>query len=131
MNSNSDLVWLKVLDADWLGTTYDVVDAIEYAKENWIQVLNMSFWTNSDPKNSIVCEAISEAKINWIYTVVSAWNSKENIKNKVPAWCSDTIVVGSFKLSSKANSFEINQLTNAADSEVQFFVIYLLSKVVV
>lgn len=95
VNSNSSLVWLKVLDLNGIGTTYDVLDAIDYAKENNIKVLNMSFWWTWVPENNPVCEVISEAKEMWIITVVSAWNSNKDISNTIPAACPWIITVWS------------------------------------
>lgn len=95
VNSNSDLVSLKVLDIDGLGTSYDILEAIDYAKQNWIKVLNMSFGWIWDPSTSVICEAITDAKINWIYTIASAGNSNMELTNIIPASCSDTISVWS------------------------------------
>jgi hypothetical protein len=95
VNSNTDVVWLKVLDASWIGTTYDILEAIEYAKISGIKVLNMSFWWTWDASTSVVCQAITDAKANWIFTIVSAWNNNSEITNVIPASCSDSITVWS------------------------------------
>ena len=52
INSNSDLISLKVLDADWLGTSYDILESIDYAKQNEIRILNMSFGWIWNPETS-------------------------------------------------------------------------------
>jgi len=93
VNSNTDLVSLKVLDSNWIGTSYDILEAIDHAKLNNIKVLNMSFWAIWNPKTSVICEAITNAKNDWIITVVSAWNNDIDTLNTIPAWCSDSIVV--------------------------------------
>jgi subtilisin family serine protease len=93
VNSNSNIVSLKVLDKDWLWSSYDVIEAIDYAVKNNIKILTLSFWWAWDPTTSPVCEAISEAKTAWTYVVISAWNSNTDIKNVVPAWCEDAVVV--------------------------------------
>ncbi len=105
VNSNSDLVALKVLDANGLGTNYDVLEAIDYAKTNNIKVINISFWWFWDPSTSAVCQAITDAKNNWIYTIVSAWNGNTNISNVVPAWCADAITVWAVNKLDKKSSF--------------------------
>lgn len=38
-----DLISLKVLGSDGIGTTYDVLEALAYAREHHIPVVNMSF----------------------------------------------------------------------------------------
>ncbi len=43
VNANAGFVSLKVLDTDGLGTSYDVIRAIDSAVENGIKVLNLSF----------------------------------------------------------------------------------------
>ncbi len=91
--TNSNLVWLKVLDANGLGTSYDVLEAIDYAKTNNIKIINISFGWFWDPATSPVCQAITDAKNAWIYTVVSAWNTNQDVSNIIPAWCNDAIVV--------------------------------------
>lgn len=96
VDSNSDLVSLKVLDQDGMGTTYDVLDAIAYAKENSIKVLNLSFGGTGEPANNPVCAAITDAKNSGIVTVVSAGNSNQDASNTIPAACSDAITVGAF-----------------------------------
>ncbi|MDD2870414.1 MAG: S8 family serine peptidase [Candidatus Gracilibacteria bacterium] len=53
--TNSELIGLKVLDANGLGTTYDILEAIDYAKTNNIKVLNMSFGGIGDASTSTVC----------------------------------------------------------------------------
>ena len=105
VNSNSDLVWLKVLDASWIGTSYDILEAIEYAKLNNIKVLNMSFGWAWDASTSAVCAAIADAKLNGIFTVVSAGNNNTEITNLIPASCSDSITIWSINTLNEKASF--------------------------
>ncbi len=104
VNSNSDLVGLKVLDVDWLGTSYDILEAIDYAKVNWIKVINMSFGWIGSVENNPICDAITDAKANWIYIVTSAGNNNTSIDNMIPASCSDVITIWAIdNLSEKAS----------------------------
>jgi RHS repeat-associated protein len=105
VNSNSDLVSLKVLDNNWLWTSYDVLEAIDYTINNNIKVINISFWWAWDPSTSEVCKAITDAKNAWVITVVSAWNTNSDVSNIIPAWCSDAIVVWSTDQNNNKSSY--------------------------
>ncbi len=104
-DSNSDLVSLKVLDANGIGTTYDVLDAIAYAKENGIKVLNLSFGGTGSPVDNPVCAAITDAKSAGIVTVVAAGNANADAANTIPAACPDAITVGAFAQDGTKASF--------------------------
>ncbi len=105
VNANASIVSLKVLDANGYGTTYDILDAIDYAKDNSIKVLNMSFgWPGTAAWNPI-CSAISDAKANGITTVVAAGNSHTENANLIPAICSDAITVWASTASDARASF--------------------------
>lgn len=93
VDSNVSLVALKVLSRDWYGSSYAIVDAINYASANWIKVINMSLWGSGTPTNDIICNAITNAKAKWTISVVAAWNENSDVSTKVPAWCSDAITV--------------------------------------
>lgn len=93
VNSNASIVPLKVIDASWYGSSYAIVDAINYAANKWIKVLNMSIWWTGTPSNDIICNAISSAKLKWTISVVAAGNENTDVSTKVPAGCSDAITV--------------------------------------
>jgi subtilisin len=93
VNSNTSLVPLKVLSADWYGSSYGIVDAINYAANNWIKVVNLSLGWDGAPSNDIICNAITNAKSKWTISVVAAWNENADVSAKVPAGCSDAITV--------------------------------------
>lgn len=93
VNSNASLIPLKVLDASWYGSSYAIVDAINYAANNQIKVLNLSLGWNGNPLNDIMCNAITNAKAKWVITIVAAWNENADVSAKVPAWCKDAITV--------------------------------------
>ncbi len=93
VNSNVSLVPLKILDANWYTTNYALADAINYAADNNIKVINMSLWWDWNPTNDIICSAITNAKLKWTISIVAAWNENANVNAKVPAWCSDAITV--------------------------------------
>jgi subtilisin family serine protease len=82
------------LNQNGIGTTYDVLKAIAYAKASHIPVLNISFGGTGSPVGNPVCEAITDAKNNGIITVVSAGNANADATNTIPAACPDAITVG-------------------------------------
>lgn len=102
---SANLVSLKVLDANGVGTTYDVLEAIAYAKANHIPVLNVSFGGTGNPVGNPVCEAITDAKNNGIITVVSAGNANQDTANTIPAACPDAVTVGAIDQSGAKASF--------------------------
>ena len=105
VDPNADLVGLKVLDRNGLGTTYDVLEAIAYAKEHHISVINMSFGMGGNPTSNPVCEAITDAKNAGTVTVVSAGNSNQDASNTIPAACPDVIAVGAITQNGTRASF--------------------------
>ena len=94
VNSQSKVASLKVLDTDGLGTSYDVLDAINHAVENDIKVINMSFGTPGNPEWNAVCEAISYARENGVFTIAAAGNNGNENQSMIPASCGDAISVG-------------------------------------
>ena len=93
VNSNVDLVWLKVLNAEGWGSSYDIWEAIRYAADNWIEVINMSLWGAWNPSDNYMCDSIDYALSKWTISIVSAWNSTTKISKYVPAWCANAITV--------------------------------------
>ncbi len=93
VNSNSSLVWLKVLDNNWWGSSYNIWEAIRYAADNWIKVINMSLGGRWTPSTSYLCSSIDYAFSKWTISVVAAWNSNANVSKFVPAWCPNAITV--------------------------------------
>lgn len=61
-DSNVSLVALKVLDATGAGSSYDIAEAINYAANNGIPVINLSLGGNGTPSNDMMCSAITSAR---------------------------------------------------------------------
>ena len=93
VNSNVDLVWLKVLWADGSGSSYDIWNAIRYAADNWVKVVNLSLGGRWNPSSSYICSSIDYALSKWTITVVAAWNNNADTSKYVPAWCRNAITV--------------------------------------
>lgn len=94
VDSNAKIVPLRVLDADGVGTTYDLADAIDYAVSKGIRVVNVSLGGYGDPATDPVCQAVSAAKTAGTVVIAAAGNSNSDVSNVVPAGCADVIAVG-------------------------------------
>lgn len=105
VNSNAYLIPLKVLDKSWAWSSYSIVDAINYAANNGIKVINLSLGWNGNPLNDVMCNAITQAKAKWVITIVAAGNENADVNAKVPAWCSDAITVWAVDSNLKKASF--------------------------
>jgi len=105
VDPNADLVSLKVLDQNGMGTNYDVLEAISYAVDHHIPVINMSFGETGSPIDNPICNAITNAKNAGTITVVSAGNSNQDASNTIPASCPDAITVGAINPDSTKASF--------------------------
>lgn len=93
MDSNVSLVPLKVLSAQGYGSSYAVIDALNYAANNGIRVVNMSIGGNGTPSTDSICQTISYAKSKGVLAVVAAGNENADVSTKVPAGCSDALTV--------------------------------------
>ena len=93
VNSNVELVPLKTCGTNWCPTNH-IVAAVNYAVENWIDVVNLSLWWPwSASSGTFWCSAVQHAYENWVVVVASAGNENANVKNYVPAWCEHAISV--------------------------------------
>ena len=105
VNSNVTLVPLKVLDANGYGSSYAIVDAINYGANLWVKVLNLSLGGSGNPANDIICGAITAAKNKGTITIVAAGNENIDVSTTVPAGCADAITVGAVDSNVKKASF--------------------------
>lgn len=94
MNSKASLVPLKVLSANGYGSSYDIVDAINYAANNGISVVNLSLGGNGNPATDMLCTAITNARTKGTLSVVAAGNENSDVSGKVPAGCKNALTVG-------------------------------------
>ena len=76
---------LKVLSANGYGSSYAIVDAINYAGNNGIRVVNMSLGGDGNPSGNIICNAITAAKSKGTISIVAAGNENADVSVKVPA----------------------------------------------
>lgn len=104
-NSNASIVPMKVLSAQGYGSSYAVIDAINYAANNGIKVINMSLGGSGDPTNDSICRSISYAKSKGVLSVVAAGNENSDVSRKVPAGCADALTVSAVDSTLKKASF--------------------------
>jgi thermitase len=105
VNPYVELVPLKICNAQWFCPTYAVTQALAYAKENNIDILNMSLWAPSDPIDNPICDGIESATHQWIIVIAAAWNSNVDTSTFVPWWCADTITVSAIDQNNQRASF--------------------------
>lgn len=84
---------LKVLDASGAGSSYDIAEAVNYAANNGIPVINLSLGGNGTPSNDMMCNAITAARAKGTIAVVAAGNENADVSRKVPAGCKDAVTV--------------------------------------
>lgn len=104
-NSSASIVPMKVLSAQGYGSSYAVIDAINYAANNGVKVINMSLGGSGDPANDSICRSISYAKSKGVISVVAAGNENADVSKKVPAGCADALTVSAVDSALKKASF--------------------------
>jgi len=92
---------VKVLDKDGMGSYSQVIEAIDWAIENGMNVVNMSFG-GSQPSQALD-QAMNNACDRGILLVTAAGNAGEGVQ--YPARYSSVIAVGAVDLSNKLASF--------------------------
>ena len=75
VNPYAKIVSLKVWNSETL-TSYDEIRAIKFATDNWIKIINASFW--SEFSSDIEKEAIEEFWESWGLFIAAAWNWDSN-----------------------------------------------------
>lgn len=97
--------WLyavKILDASGAGSLSLIIDALDWAVQNGIQVVNMSlgasdFWCVLGLCGfGSECSAISNATAAGVVVVVAAGNASAEALGQTPANCQDSVTVSAF-----------------------------------
>lgn len=105
VNSNVGIVPIKVLDASWWGSSYEIYDGIIYAMSRWVNVINLSVAWQAPATDNIVCDILNQAWQKWIISVVAAWNSNMDANEFFPANCPNVITVWSVDSTSSRSDF--------------------------
>lgn len=85
VDSHAKVVALKVLDADGVGTSYDLADAVAYAVSKGVKIVNVSLGGYGNPATDPLCQAVSAAKAAGTVVVAAAGNANSDVSNVVPA----------------------------------------------
>lgn len=105
VNPHVNLVALKICSETGYCPTYAVIKALEYAKNNNIDIINMSLWGRSNPVDHPICDAIADYTNNEGIVVSAAWNSNIDTSNFVPGWCLQSITVWAYDRNFSKASF--------------------------
>lgn len=72
--NNVKLMPLRVFDTDLLATEQSILDAMNYAIDNWANIINLSLWFSQFEYSDKFDEVIKKAYDNWVVVVIAAWN---------------------------------------------------------
>lgn len=96
-DGKATIVSLKAINDDGRGLLTDVYQAVRWAIDNNVDVINMSICAYDDGNQEIFKEIIKEAISKGITVVASAGNYNSNVKSYVPANIDGVITVGAYK----------------------------------
>lgn len=105
INPAIELVPLKICTKTGYCPSYAISNAIRYAADHGIEVLNMSLWGAWTLVNNPTCAAISYATEHLSIVVAAAGNANTNAVWFIPAACPQTITVGAVDSTLKRASF--------------------------
>ena len=93
VNPYVELVPLKICTSRGFCPSYAVLRALDYAKKQKIDILNMSLWGRWNPNDHAICWAISSVVDAGGIVVAASGNSNIDTKRFVPGWCPKAITV--------------------------------------
>lgn len=105
INPNVELVPLKICDAWGYCSSVAILNAIAYAKQNNVKILNMSLWGRISPVGNATCEAIEDFVGNGWIVVAAAGNSNTDTSTFVPWGCPYAITVAAIDEQNNRASF--------------------------
>lgn len=94
VNPAVKLVPLKICTKTGYCPSYAITNALKYAADKGIDVVNMSLGGAGNLVNNPTCAAISYAATKWTVAVVAAGNANTTASSFIPAACPETITVG-------------------------------------
>jgi hypothetical protein len=100
-----EIVPLKICTKTWYCPSYAITNALVYAADQWVEVLNMSLWWPWALLNNPTCAAIEYATNKWSLAIVAAGNANTSATTFIPAVCPHTITVGAVNQSLHRASF--------------------------
>ena len=87
---NVKLMWLTVSNTWGKASWYYIAKAIDYAIDNWANIINVSLWWDWTDYADIYSEYFKKAYDKWIVVVVAAWNGDDNESEK-SVWINTSI----------------------------------------
>lgn len=90
---DAEIVPIRVLDADGVGETFNVIDGIDYAVAHGADVINISFGTGD--RSRALAEAVKRAEDSGVTIVASAGNTGDEAK-QYPAAFNGVISVAAY-----------------------------------
>lgn len=80
---------LRVSNSDWKSVNFDIIEAIDYAINNWANIINLSLWWELFEYSDSYDDVIQKAHDEWIIVIISAWNWDERYDKKI--WVNTSI----------------------------------------
>lgn len=105
VNPYVELIPLKICNSSGFCPSYAILNALSYAQEQGIDILNMSLGGYGDPQNSALCDGISSVVASGWIVVAASGNADVDTSRFVPGWCSDAITVGAVDTAWERASF--------------------------
>lgn len=112
-SENVKVMPIKVANKDGLAPTSSIYKAIMYAIEQKVNVINISMASYKSEKSELVARAVTLAKEQGIFVVVSAGNENSDVSEYTPANSSDAITVSA--VNSNKEKMEYSNYGEAVD----------------
>ena len=93
-NPNANIISIKALGSDAVGSVQDVYTAIEYAVNARVSVINLSMSSVSTAESELLSQAIADARNAGIIVVASAGNNGTNASYYTPGNIPGVITIG-------------------------------------
>jgi len=93
VNPYVEFVPIKICTNKGFCPSYAVLRALEYSKDEKLDVLNMSLGWESNPKTNPICEGIASNIDAGVIVISASGNSNMDTSRFVPGWCEWAITV--------------------------------------
>lgn len=110
VDPDAQILSIKALDADGVGTPEALSEAISYAVENGADIINLSMSASVDESNKEFGEAIEKATKDGIKVVAAAGNHGENASDYLPG-----AIIGAITVGSSDENGKISNISNYGD----------------
>ena len=105
VNPYVQLVPLKICTKTGFCPSYAVIKALEYTKDQGVDIVNMSLGGRANPSNHPICAGIASVVNSGGIVVSAAGNSNVNTDQFVPGGCDRAIAVGAYDDSGRRAAF--------------------------